>query len=75
MANYRTFEATIMTTIDLGSELLIDRSTISDPYVRLAVASCGQAMVRGSQWMLVNKQLAVLRGLLPDDAHLRANHS
>jgi hypothetical protein len=50
----------MMTTIDLGTELLIDRSTISDPYVRLAVASCGQAMVRGSQWVLVDKQLAVL---------------
>ncbi len=53
----------MMTMIDLGSELLIDNSSIGDPYVRLAVASCGKALVRGSQWVVVNLQLSVICGI------------
>ena len=51
------------TIIDLGSELLIDTSSIRDPYVRLAVAAVGQGLVSGSPWVVVNKQLAVLCNL------------
>jgi hypothetical protein len=53
------------TTIDLGDELLIDLSSIADPYIRLAVISFGQPLVKGSQWVAVNKQLAVIGGFLP----------
>ncbi len=48
--------------IDLGDELLIDISLIADPYIRLAVISFGQPVVQGSQWVAVNKQLAVIGG-------------
>jgi hypothetical protein len=53
----------MMTIIDLGSELLIDNTSIGDPYVRLAIASYGKALVRGSPWVVVNKQLAVFCGI------------
>jgi hypothetical protein len=50
--------------IDLGDELLIDISSIADPYLRLAAISFGQPLVKGSQWVAVNKQLAAIGGLL-----------
>jgi hypothetical protein len=46
------------TIIDLGSELLFDTSSISDPYVRLAMAAVGQNLVKGSPWVAVDKQVA-----------------
>jgi hypothetical protein len=52
------------TMIDLGDELLIDISSIADPYIRLAAISFGQPLVKGSQWVAVNKQLAVIGGFL-----------
>ncbi len=51
--------------IDLGTEFLIDLSSVTDPYVRLAIHACGQSLVAGSPWIAVNKQLAVLCGLSP----------
>jgi len=44
------------TIIDAGSELLIDRSTVQDPFLRLIVVALGQAVVDGSPWVAINKQ-------------------
>ena len=49
--------------IDLGSELLLDRSTISDPYVRLLATALGQPLANGSPWVALDKGLAALCGL------------
>ena len=39
--------------IDLGSELLFDRSRVASPYVRLLVTAIGQELARGSPWVSV----------------------
>jgi hypothetical protein len=44
------------TIIDVGSELLIDRSTVTDPFTRLIVAALGQTVVEGSPWVAIDKQ-------------------
>jgi hypothetical protein len=49
--------------IDLGSELLIDRSRMRNPYVRLLLAAIGQELAQGSPWVAVQKKLAVAYGL------------
>jgi hypothetical protein len=49
-------EATMNTIIDTGSELLIDRSTLDDPFLRLIVAALGRSFVKDSPWVTVNKQ-------------------
>ena len=43
--------------IDLGSELLFDRSRIVSPYMRLVVPAIGQELAWGSPWVSVNKRL------------------
>ena len=43
--------------IDLGSELLFDRSRIVSPYVRLLLVAVGQEVARGSPWVSVNKRV------------------
>jgi hypothetical protein len=43
--------------IDLGSELLFDRSRIASPYMRLLLAAFGQEVARGSPWVSVNKRV------------------
>jgi len=45
-------------TIDLDSELLIDRSQVREPYVRLLLAALGHELVKGSPWILVDKAVA-----------------
>ena len=50
--------------IDLGSELLIDRSSIANPYLRLMLTAIGYEFARGSPWVGVNKQVACEYGLL-----------
>jgi len=44
--------------IDLGSELLIDESTIQDPYLRLLAAAIGEKIVPRSPWRAINKAMA-----------------
>jgi len=44
------------TVIDLGSELLIDRSTLNDPFVRLIADALGTPVLNGSAWVAVAKQ-------------------
>jgi hypothetical protein len=46
------------TMIDLGSELLVDGSSIRDPYVRLLTRVVGQKLARGSPWVAVDKRVA-----------------
>ena len=43
--------------IDLGSDLLFDRSRIATPYLRLLVTAIGQELARGSPWVSVNKRV------------------
>ena len=50
--------------IDPDSELLIDRSGIRDPYLRLMLTAIGQELVRGSPWIAVKKQVASRYGFL-----------
>lgn len=55
----RSTEATVNPIIDLNSELLIDRSRIRDPYLRLLLTAIGQELARGSPWVAVNKKIAL----------------
>ena len=46
------------TIIDLSTELLIDRSKIRNPYLRLLLTAIGEELARGSPWVAVNKKIA-----------------
>ena len=46
--------------IDLGSEVLFDRSRVACPYLRLLVTAIGQELVRGSPWVSVNKRVLAI---------------
>ena len=46
--------------IDLGSELLFDRSRVASPHLRLLVTAIGQELVRGSPWVSVNKRVLAI---------------
>ena len=46
------------TIIDLGSEMLIDRSRVRNPYLQLLLAAVGQELLKGSPWVAVNKEIA-----------------
>ena len=46
--------------IDLGSELLFDRSRVASPYLRLLVTAIGQELARGSPWVSVNKRVLAI---------------
>ena len=43
--------------IDLGSELLFDRSRVASPYLRLLVTAIGQELAQCSPWVSVNKRV------------------
>jgi hypothetical protein len=43
--------------IDLGSELLFDRSRVASPYLRLLLTAIGQELARGSPWVSVHKRV------------------
>ena len=45
--------------VDLNSEVLIDRSRVRDPYLRLLLAAIGQELVKGSPWVAVDKRIAL----------------
>jgi hypothetical protein len=47
-----------MDIIDLGTDVVIDRSKIRDPYTNLMVAAIGEALVQGPPWVAVDKRLA-----------------
>ena len=46
------------TIIDLNSELLVDRSRIRNPYLRLLLTAIGEELAEGSPWIAVNKRIA-----------------
>jgi hypothetical protein len=50
--------------IDLGSELLVDRSQIRDGQLRLLLAAIGKPIVSGAAWLVVNKRLATVYPVL-----------
>jgi hypothetical protein len=50
--------------IDLGSEVLVDRSKVRTPQVRLLLKAIGQPLARGSAWVAVSKGLAEFYSLL-----------
>ena len=60
------------TIIDAGSELLIDRSTVTDPFVRLIVSALGKSVVEGSAWVSISKQ-DLGRAHRRDRSHERSN--
>jgi hypothetical protein len=51
--------------VDLGSELLFDRSQVS-PHMRLLVTAIGQELARGSSWVSVNKRALALYIVSPE---------
>ena len=51
-------ESNMTTIIDLSSELLIDRSQVRNPYLRLLLTALGQELTRGSPWVALNKKVA-----------------
>ena len=51
--------------VDLGSELLFDRSRIA-PYVRLLVTAIGRELARGSPWVSVNKRVLAVYEIGPE---------
>lgn len=61
-------EAAMNTVIDLGAEMLVDQSTIRDPYVRLLTTAVGMKLVRGSPWVAINKRVAALFGTPPGNS-------
>ena len=50
--------------IDLGSEVLVDRSKVRTPQLRLLLKAIGQPLARGSAWVAVSKGLAEFYSLL-----------
>jgi hypothetical protein len=50
--------------IDLGSEILVDSSTIRVPQLRLLLSAIGQPLARGSAWVAVSKRMAEFYSLL-----------
>jgi hypothetical protein len=46
------------TIIDLSSEVLIDRSQVRSPYLRLLLTALGQELAKGSPWVVVDKKVA-----------------
>jgi len=48
------------TFIDLSSEVLVDRSRIQNPYLRLLLTAIGTEVVNGSSWVAVDKRLVTV---------------
>jgi len=46
------------TVIDLGTELLVDRSEIVQGSLRLMLSAVGHPLVAGSPWLVVDKATA-----------------
>jgi hypothetical protein len=59
-------EADMTAIIDLCSELLVDRSRVRDPHLRLLLTAIGQELAKGSPWVAVSKQVVVEYGLARD---------
>jgi hypothetical protein len=44
--------------IELDDELLVDRSRVTTPQMRLLLAAVGRPLVTGSPWVVVDKRIA-----------------
>jgi hypothetical protein len=55
--------------IDLGSEVLVDRSQVHVPELRLLLKAIGQPLAQGSPWVALSKDLAAFYRLLPPQRH------
>jgi hypothetical protein len=63
--------------IDLSSEVLIDRSRVGNPYLRLLLTAIGQELAKGSAWVAVDKRVAakeesLLQLIRPANVHLES---
>ena len=43
--------------IDLNTEVLVDRSQVRNPYLRLLLTAIGQEVVKGSPWVVLDKRV------------------
>ena len=49
--------------IDMQTVLLVDRSKVGDPRLRLLLKALGRELAKGSAWIAVNKEIATYHGL------------
>lgn len=52
--------------IDLGSEVLFDRSRITSPYLRQLTSEIGRELVKESPWVSVNKRTLAAYSIPPE---------
>jgi hypothetical protein len=52
--------------VDLGSELLFDRSRVASPYLRLLATAIGRELARGSPWVSVDKRVLAVYEVGPE---------
>jgi hypothetical protein len=50
--------------IDLESEVLVDRSIVRNPHLRLLLTAFGQQLADGSPWVALDKKVAAADDLL-----------
>jgi hypothetical protein len=58
-----TLELAMNPIIDLTSELLIDRSRIRSPHLRLLLNAIGEEFAKGSPWIVLDKKVASQYGI------------
>jgi hypothetical protein len=51
-------EVAMNAIIDLQSEILVDRSQVRDPHLRLLLAALGCELARDSAWVVVSEEKA-----------------
>ena len=54
----------MQSVIDLGSEVLVDRSKVRLPQLRLLLEAIGKPILKGSAWVAIDKQIAEAYRLL-----------
>jgi hypothetical protein len=52
------------TIVDFGTELLVDRTRVSVPQLKLLLTAIGRPLVRGSAWISIDRCLADFYGLV-----------
>jgi hypothetical protein len=50
--------------VDFGTELLIDRTRVNAPQLKLLLSAVGRPLVRGSAWLSIDRPLAEFYGLV-----------
>jgi hypothetical protein len=46
--------------IDLGPELLVDRTSVASPQLKLMLAAIGEQIAPGSAWVALDKRVAAV---------------